>query len=180
MIEEAAYKKEMRRLAKMHFLHFVVALSFMSLPIIFEGDLTPFVGFFGMGMWIYLLGGANAKKIFTLKREYIKGWDETTGQVTRDIWDKKEREFRYEYDGQVFSGRTTYGIAVDGAIEGERYVLQVNPRNPHEYYPLDWRPLFAEEEQYDTTVGTISKVSKANFFSKPGVFAVHRVYFSYE
>lgn len=107
-------------------------------------------------------------------------WDVTIGVMTKRLWGKSSvGEFRYDYKGKTYQCKNSRGIDIYGSVTGEKYILKVNPENPEEYVPIDWRPLFTDDEECDTVIGTVDKVFQFRFGSKQKIFAKHAINFSY-
>ena len=179
-MDNEAYKKRLRRLGKLLLLHQFIALFLLVLPsFIWSDSLLAFLGLPALFIWVWVFGDNTAKKIFSLKREQVSTWHTVTGKLTKVVFSVKEREFSYEYNGNIYKSKTNRGINADGAIEGEYYLLKVNPSEPNEYWPLDWQPLFLEGEEFATTDTTKVKPIKPWFFSKDRFFNTRQVFFTY-
>lgn len=110
----------------------------------------------------------------------MANWDETIGVMTKRMWGKSSvGEFRYDYKGKTYVCKNSRGIDTYGSVTGEKYVLKVNPENPEEYVPIDWRPLFTNDEEFDTTICTVTRVFKFRFGSNQKFFASHSADFTY-
>lgn len=137
-----------------------------------------------MNNLIYFLVTAS---IITFTACYSKGqtsnkanWTDCVGTMTRRVYGKSSvGEFEYEFNGRKIRSKSTRGISLYGSVSGEKYIIKVNPQNPEEYIPIDWKPLFTDDEEYDSTVGTVKKISKFRYFCKDTLLATHIVTFTY-
>jgi hypothetical protein len=110
----------------------------------------------------------------------VANWDETIGVMTKRLYGKSSvGEFKYTYKNKEYISKNGTGINVPGSIPGEKYILKVNPQNPEEYIPIDWKPTFTDDEQIALTTGTITKVYKFMYFSEDTILASHGINFNY-
>jgi hypothetical protein len=136
-MDNAAYKKRLRLLGKILLLHQLIALFLLVLPsFIWDDSWLAFSGLPAMLVWVLCVGDVTARKIFSLTREQVSTWHTVTGKLTKVNYSEPEREFAYEYNGTDYRSKTKRGINADGAMEGEYYLLKVNPSEPNEYWPI--------------------------------------------
>ncbi len=107
-------------------------------------------------------------------------WVDCVGVLTRKVYGKSSvGEFEYEYKGNVIRSKSTNGISIYGAVVGEKYIVKVNAKSPEKYIPVEWKPVFTDEEDCDSTVGVVKKIKKFRFFCNDTTVATHMVTFTY-
>jgi len=114
------------------------------------------------------------------KYQYDASWVRVVATLTQCGQSKTRSKMSYTYNGVSYNQIPGYySIGLPGCEPGDKYYIFLNPRDPARYIPVDWQPVFTDDESRVATTGLIKAICRKHALDRWSLYSDYYAIFTY-